>query len=79
MKRKYLEERYGHYFEFGTYPNGNIDVNDGTTDVAVNQPIETARRLMAQHAEMLDMIEALANALQNVAPDRLREIYYGAS
>lgn len=76
MKRKYLEERYGNYFIFGTHENGNVDVSDGTNDVAVNQPIDVANRLIEQHTAMLDMIEALANRLQETEPDVFHGIYY---
>lgn len=76
MKRKYLEERYGNYFIFGTYPNCNVDVSDGNSDVLKNQPVAIANKLIADHTAMLDMIEALATALQLVEPHVFRAIYY---
>lgn len=78
MREKYIETRFPRWFAFGTYPNGHVDINDGTNDVVEDCTRERAEWLIAEREKLIDMLVAVTQALHTVAPQALKLIWYGA-
>ena len=51
MREKYLDEAIGHYFIFGTYEDGTVDVSDGQKDVLIRLDPTKAQEVCDAHAE----------------------------
>lgn len=51
MLPKYVDESQPDLFEFGTYPDGNVDLSDGNRDVFVNIPPATAVAIRVAQGE----------------------------
>ena len=47
IREKYVDEMFPALFEFGEYPNGNVDLSNGQTDVITNIPPQIAEEIIA--------------------------------
>lgn len=79
MREKYLEERFGLYFEFGVHPSGNVDVatTRDHTDVVCGVSPEEAATLIADRHVLLSFAFEVFNALEAVDPVRATELWGG--
>jgi len=64
VREKYIEERYPRWFVFGNGPAGikDVDISDGTVDVATRVSKETAEQLITAHNNTIDALIRLAQA-----------------
>lgn len=45
MREKYIDEKVGVWFIFGTHPDGTVDINDGQKDIFEKLPKDVAEKL----------------------------------
>lgn len=77
MRLKYIEEKFGFFFEFGKYENGDVGISsEDNPDICRCTP-EQAKWLCNNHAAMNDMIFELFNALYKIDPAAANKVYYG--
>lgn len=77
MKHQYIEQRFPKYFVFGEYPEtGNVDISDGTVDVAVNVTKETAAKIIAERDKIVSFITAMANAFDAADAKAFDDFWY---
>lgn len=78
MRRKYIEERFQHYFEFGVKPETKqvcLACADDPSIALVTK--EEANKLIKSRDVAIDMIEELASVLQEVDEHKFKYIWYG--
>lgn len=60
MREKYIDEKVGVWFIFGSSSEGLVDINNGTEDIFTKLPKETAEKLVsAQEKFRLDLYNIL--------------------
>ena len=77
MKEKFVEERYPRYFEFGQSNDGRVDVSSTLIDPVATVCQEQAQVLIEDRDKVINMLVALAKALDEVAPEKFKAIWYG--
>ena len=58
MKTKYIDEKYRHYFIFGTSENGKVDLNNGIEDIC-SVTKDEADALIRDRDEVLKLLHLI--------------------
>ena len=70
MRTKYIEEHLGGiYFEFGTSPDGRVDISSKRDDTVATVSKEEAAKLIADRDELLNAICRLADDVYQLSPN----------
>ena len=64
MKPKYIDEKYRHYFIFGTSESGKVDLNNGIEDVCTVTKSE-AETLIKDRDEVLKLLHLINEKYPN--------------
>jgi hypothetical protein len=76
MRSKYVEERYGRYFVFGTHSDMSVDVTSERGGIDVKVSPEHAEQLIADRTKVIDFLCALADAFDKAAPEAFKKFWY---
>lgn len=76
MKYKYIEEQFPRYFIFGEYNCGNVDVFNGTEDIAINVTRENADRIIRDRDKIVDFLCELANVFELADAEDFKSFWY---
>lgn len=69
---KEIERRHPFYFIFGEWPDGRVDVNDGSRDIVTKVTRAEAGLLITQRNELIDYAAQLRDALVEVKEADIR-------
>ena len=75
VHEKYVESRFPRYFAFESFGE-NVDIAHMDETVATVASDEDANRLIKDRDEMIDAMFLLANALESVDQELLKEVWY---
>lgn len=78
MKQKYIEERFPRYFIFGEDEKGNVYVSQHNKDIVSHVSVPEAEFLIKERDRILNMLIALAQALDEENSDVFKQIWYDA-
>ena len=79
MKDKTIESRFPRLMEFGTHPNGDVDVTDVAQSIEVRLAPEHAKQLVAHNDRLLDALISMARAFNEADPGAFDRHWYGKS
>ena len=74
MRDKYIEERFPRYFIFG---EDDCDISDGQGSTIALLSKEDADIVIRDRNEVIDILIALAQKLDDIDPYTFREVWYG--
>jgi hypothetical protein len=77
MKEKYIEERFPPYFILGQHKDGRVDIATMHNSTIATVSKADALTLMRDRTQIVDILTALAFALDKVDPIIFDRIWYG--